>query len=949
MVKTMPNLPGLYFLQAYPREEIWRLFVDGRFWSKENGWRGYESREPGCLNAALESLCSIALQVEKSGEEFELSVDLIKKIHKKCGKKVEELQEKNPGEIRTDEPVSFGIPAGRASIKGIEEFLSLVFLTEGEAEFGPGKAGPFGPRFDKNYFKNLNPEQIPNLAKQIYFDMCKYGHSNTNHFYLAVMKNVDVYLEKITQSYNQEIKTAETLDEKLKIIVKHIRMYEVLHPFRDANGRTFVNNLLNILLMQQGLPPATFYEPNVFDLYSAEELVVVVKEAIFNTLEIIEQSKKKTPITLYGYHSSLEEQTKFRDTLDSPSYEKIKHMDFSDLNPEKLHRKTQKCLSSLNEQYPLHRGAIYLSDPGEIKLLLSNRNESQINQRIEQGAPPIYVGKTPAHLAVISGNMAMLDELIAKKADLSVQDYDGKTALHYAAECGNMQIMGKILKVVLSQEDAIKVLNIKDNHGKTAFHYAAEFGTPELISALTTTEVIQINEPDNSGSSAITLAYKNHKLKIFDELLNSGADISDELLDAIWARKDKETLGKIIAKNEKILLNKEAFRIAISLGSVSLVKKFLRAGVDIDIPLTKDKATPLMLSINSGSPKLVSYLLKKGANTRLTDISGNSVLHYVFYSKAENREALANIITEKDKKLINQPNANGNPPLYNAVVVNDLKMATILLEMGARVDFEDRLGNNILHSAMRRCDLPIILDIVKKDSTLLHKRNSERRNPFHHALHEMHTFPSSKETEEIHFMNLSDLLLKEGVDLNKKDIKGKTILDIALSKQYFHLCVKLMKAGAHTNISSPSKFLKNSDANSILERPFKFKNDLKKELDDNPLIAMAQINDLYVQIKNNRIRTPTGYAPKEGVSFFKGKSNDAKAHDEVLSVLKELYDSKLTEMLGNLPGEGLEEIKRSQKFFDCELKLLIKNQDISRKVDKKSIQEAVGTSLKLKW
>lgn len=416
-----------------------------------------------------------------------------------------------------------------------------------------------------------------------------------------------------------------------------------------------------------------------------------------------------------------------------------------------------------------------------------------------------------------------------------------------------------------------------------------------------------------------------------------------------YGRKDKETLGKIIAKNEKILLNKEALRIAISMGSISLVKKFLHAGIEIDTPLTKEKATPLMLSTNSGNPKLVSYLLKKGANTRLTDTSGNTVLHYVFYTKPENRQALINIIIEKDKELINQPNTNGNPPLYNAVVVNDLKMAKILLEKGARVDFEDRLGNNILHSAMRRCDLPIILDIVKKDRSLLHKRNSEGRNPFHQALHEMPTFPSSKETEEIHFMNLSDFLLKEGVDLNKKDIQGKTILDIVLSKQYFHLGVKLMKAGAHTNISSSSKFLKNSDANSILERPFKFKNDLKKELDENPLIAMAQINDLYVQIKNNRIRTPTGYAPKEGVSFFKGKSNDAKAHDEVLSVLKELYDSKLTEILGNLPGEGVEQIKRSQKLFDTELKLLIKNQDISRKVDKKSIQEAVGTSLKIKW
>lgn len=139
----------------------------------------------------------------------------------------------------------------------------------------------------------MSPEQIPELAKKIYQDMRADGHSNTTHFYLAVQKKVDMFLEAITRSYNKEIKAAHTIDEKLRVIAKHIRYYEVLHPFRDANGRTFVNNLLNILLMQQGLPPATFYEPNVFDLYSADELVVVIKEAIFNTVEIIEKSKKR--------------------------------------------------------------------------------------------------------------------------------------------------------------------------------------------------------------------------------------------------------------------------------------------------------------------------------------------------------------------------------------------------------------------------------------------------------------------------------------------------------------------------------------------------------------------------------------------------------------------------------------------------------------------------------
>ena len=32
-----------------------------------------------------------------------------------------------------------------------------------------------------------------------------------------------------------------------KIIVDHIQQYEQLHPFRDANNRTFVNALLNRL------------------------------------------------------------------------------------------------------------------------------------------------------------------------------------------------------------------------------------------------------------------------------------------------------------------------------------------------------------------------------------------------------------------------------------------------------------------------------------------------------------------------------------------------------------------------------------------------------------------------------------------------------------------------------------------------------------------------------
>ncbi|HHF7374989.1 Dot/Icm T4SS effector AnkN/AnkX/LegA8 [Legionella bozemanae] len=943
----MANLPGLFFLKAYPPEEIWRLFVDGRFWSKENGWHGYESRERGSINAALESLCSIALQVDKKGEDFELSGDLIKDIHKKCGRKVEELQDKNPGESRgDDEPVSFGIPASRASIKGIEEFLGLFFLLEGAAEFGPGKIGPLGyPKFDKNYFKDLTPEQIPELAKKIYQDMSADGHSNTTHFYLAAQKNVDMFLEAITRSYNKEIKAAHTIDEKLRVIAKHIRYYEVLHSFRDANGRTFVNNLLNILLMQQGLPPATFYEPNVFDLYSADELVVVIKEAIFNTVEIIEKSKKKD-ISLYGYHSSLEDREGFMKMLDSPAYTKIREEDLLYLDHETLQRNAKDCLASLIALYPLHRRAVYLSDSSDIKEFVS-MNESQINKRIEQGAPPLYVGKTPMHLAVMMCNMAMVDELIAQKADLSILDYDGKTVLHYAAETGNMQIMEKILKALSQQDDGLKLLNVKDNQGKTAFHYAAEHGSPELITALISTGLVRINEPDNRGVSPVTLAYKNHKLETFGTLLDAGADISKELLEIVSARKDIETFKKIINKNEKLLFNPEVLRLAIGFGSRSLVGKFLQAGMDINTPLTKNKATPLMLAIGSGNINLVRYLLKKGADISLTDGFGHTAMHYVFFTGPEPREALIKIIAEKNKELLDKPNQHGRPPLCSTITLQDYKSMQILLNMGAKVDFRENDGNNILHVAIGKCPLSVMHELMSRERTLLHKTNSLGRNPFHHALATSIVSKHLGKEDEINFMNLSDFLIKEKVDLNTKDVNKKTILDIALSKNYCHLCVKLMKEGAHTNVSSAAKFLQKSSSDTILKHPKTFKKGLMKRLSDDPLIAMAQLNDLYIKIKANDIRTPKDFSAQSGLTFFKGKSDEMKAHEQVLSVLKEAYDSKLKELLGK-QGEK-EGLDKKKPFLDENLRLLIKHQEISRKIDKPSEQLVEGEFYKIKW
>jgi hypothetical protein len=443
----MPGLPGLIFLLKYPPHELWRLYVDGKDWRDQNGWEGYESREKGSINAALESLCSTALFLNKM-ESFELSVPLIQEINEKCGTNVALLKEKNLGEIREDNnTVFFGIPGIHASIKGIEEFLRLPFLKEGGAMFGPGNLMLlfFGSivNFEKNHLNPLNPIEIPRLAKEIYENMAKDGLKTISHYYLSVKKNTPLFLEAITQSYNKEIKVAKTIDKKLYVIAKHIRQYEVLHPFLDANGRTFANNLLNILLMQHGLPPATFYDPNVFDLYSTDELVAAIKEAIYATLKIIKQDQS---ITLYGYQATKDNEAKFLKNLNSPSYNALQTMDFPEVNFQQLKTKTKNLLASLHEQYPLHT-AIYFNARKKISRAIESYHDV-INHCPKPGAPPCYVHKTPIHLALMSNNYRLAKRLIANNADLSLTDLDNQNAYHYAVHYGNSTVFQKVTLIM---------------------------------------------------------------------------------------------------------------------------------------------------------------------------------------------------------------------------------------------------------------------------------------------------------------------------------------------------------------------------------------------------------------------------------------------------------------------------------------------------------------------
>src|SRR3990167_586334 len=98
-----------------------------------------------------------------------------------------------------------------------------------------------------------------------------------------------VEMKKLINDYQQGINQAKTSLEKLHVIATFIQSCEQLHPFLDANCRTFCMLLANHLLMRHGFLPAIFDDPNRFDAFSRHELVAEMINGMKNTVELIKK------------------------------------------------------------------------------------------------------------------------------------------------------------------------------------------------------------------------------------------------------------------------------------------------------------------------------------------------------------------------------------------------------------------------------------------------------------------------------------------------------------------------------------------------------------------------------------------------------------------------------------------------------------------------------------
>ena len=296
---------SLEVLRQFDPAQLFRLFVDGRFHKKYRGWRGYEENEPGSVRGMLNGMSLMLDYFDLSGG---LCTTYIADLHRACMLNVTSKNPKSaPGEMRYQE-AGFHFFAGQTTINSLAEVFALrrgdttpLFHAKGFAKTADEldlldtfqaiqdnkklRFRPWYPRLDLEAQKALDKQ---GTLEEFY---------RAKH---AVQMQFAAKMEGMVSECNQRLAASRNKSDKLLAIARLVRHLELLHPFPDGNCRTFVNLLLQHLLLFHDFYPVIVRDPNLDAEYSDAEFAVEILRGMDNTKTLLKNPEEK----LFNYSIS---------------------------------------------------------------------------------------------------------------------------------------------------------------------------------------------------------------------------------------------------------------------------------------------------------------------------------------------------------------------------------------------------------------------------------------------------------------------------------------------------------------------------------------------------------------------------------------------------------------------------------------------------------------------
>ena len=308
---------------------------------------------------------------------------------------------------------------------------------------------------------------------------------------------------------------------------------------------------------------------------------------------------------------------------------------------------------------------------------------------------------------------------------------------------------------------------------------------------------VNINKKDEKGQTILFSLVAKRKLEALKILIKNGANLTLEDLHR------KTVLDEAVDRNDGMM-----------------IRFLLDNGFNINHKNNSGR-TIFQNVARMGNNKIFQIFMKYNADFNIKDSHGKTVLFDAV--EGGNLDILKDVINNTNN--LNILDENHQNALFSAVMKDDISLATELILNGINVNFLDKDGQNVLFNAILQGakNLPLIELLIKKGINLNIVDN------YHKNLIDeiLYVFDLQKNppkeldgkykivTEEKEYLPLGFLFLEHGLEIDKIDESGKTILQKAVENKNFTNAEFLLNCGADVNICD--EFEKNIVHKEILK------------------------------------------------------------------------------------------------------------------------------------
>lgn len=429
------------------------------------------------------------------------------------------------------------------------------------------------------------------------------------------------------------------------------------------------------------------------------------------------------------------------------------------------------------DRMPIH-SAVLGGSIDITKLLLS---QESYRRRINFAAKRHH-SFAPLHIAAEKGNVALIGELIANGADVTLEASGKERAIHFAAQSGSLQAF----KMCRSIHDDT---HIRDGSGKTPIFWAVKGGSIDVVEFLIE-HGASVNDVKDDGSTSLYAAVKNGDLIMIKVLLKAGAVVEKEdgpdETPLVRAVRDgnAEIVKTLLEASVDSIRQASLNNLLHEASNHDITKMFLDAGADAN-SVTKGGERPLFTAVMRNDLETTKLLLQAGAEVDAPDDRGETMLSYA--AKYGHEDMVKFLL-----KTGADPNASfyrggrnklrGNKPIYSAAKNAEMEIAKLLLEAGASLDTQDHNEERSpLDGALYNDDVELAKFLLKAGAD---------PNPV------LNTAIASEKLEMV------ELLLEAGACANAHVQGGRRAMDVALRGHAAHkYLAALIRHGADVNIT----------------------------------------------------------------------------------------------------------------------------------------------------